>query len=50
MFPLSLYGGPILLMVVIVCLFASIKILRQYERARSFLSWVYFKASKAPAR
>jgi regulator of protease activity HflC (stomatin/prohibitin superfamily) len=36
MFPLSLYGGPILLMVVVLCLFASVKILRQYERAVVF--------------
>jgi len=36
MSPLSLYGAPILFMAVIFCLFASIKILRQYERAVVF--------------
>jgi regulator of protease activity HflC (stomatin/prohibitin superfamily) len=36
MFPLSLYAGPILLVIVISCLFASVKILRQYERAVVF--------------
>jgi regulator of protease activity HflC (stomatin/prohibitin superfamily) len=36
MLPLSLYAGPILLLVVISCLFASVKILRQYERAVVF--------------
>jgi regulator of protease activity HflC (stomatin/prohibitin superfamily) len=36
MLPLSLYGGPIIVMVVIFCLFASVKILRQYERAVVF--------------
>jgi len=36
MFPLSLFGGPLIFIVVIICLFASVKILRQYERAVVF--------------
>jgi regulator of protease activity HflC (stomatin/prohibitin superfamily) len=36
MFPLSVIAGPIAFVVVIICLFASIKILRQYERAVVF--------------
>ena len=49
MFPLSLYGGPILFMVVILCLFASVKILREYERAVVFTLGQLSEASRARA-